>query len=73
MWDEMNEEALKEEDWRYKYRSAFTYAPYNDLDKMGYEGPKRYPAQVRSYDYSVLFIRYYRFISKQSWDLRRSC
>ncbi|CAJ0599762.1 unnamed protein product [Cylicocyclus nassatus] len=23
------------------FDSAFTYAPYNDLDKMGYEGPKR--------------------------------
>ncbi|VDN89905.1 unnamed protein product [Brugia pahangi] len=42
----MNEEALKEEDWRYKYRSAFTYAPYNDLDKMGYKAPKRYPTQI---------------------------
>ncbi|VDK71500.1 unnamed protein product [Litomosoides sigmodontis] len=50
----MNTEALKEEDWRYKYRSAFTYAPYNDLDKMGYEAPRRYPTQVgpRYYRYS---------------------
>lgn len=23
------------------FDSAFTYAPYNDLDKMGYMGPKR--------------------------------
>lgn len=46
----MNEEAL-EEDWRYKYRSAFTYAPYNDLNKMGYEAPKRYPTQVYFYGY----------------------
>ncbi|EFO26277.2 SCP-2 sterol transfer family protein [Loa loa] len=48
--------ALKEEDWCYKYRSAFTYAPYNDLDKMGYEAPKRYASQVGSrysrYSYS---------------------
>ncbi|CAG9534472.1 unnamed protein product [Cercopithifilaria johnstoni] len=53
----MNEEALKEEDWRYKYRSAFTYAPYNDLDKMGYEAPKRYSTQIGPrccrYSYSV--------------------
>uniref|UniRef100_A0A914R1S3 Band 7 domain-containing protein n=1 Tax=Parascaris equorum TaxID=6256 RepID=A0A914R1S3_PAREQ len=32
-----------QEDWRLKYRSAFTYADYNDLDNMGYEAPKRYP------------------------------
>ncbi|KAM3726170.1 Stomatin-like protein [Dirofilaria immitis] len=43
---EMNKETLREEDWRYKYRSAFTYAAYNDLDKMGYEAPKRYASQV---------------------------
>ncbi|EJW77059.1 hypothetical protein WUBG_12031, partial [Wuchereria bancrofti] len=53
----MNEEALKEDDWRYKYRSAFTYAPYNDLDKMGYKAPKRYPTQIGPrycrYSYSV--------------------
>uniref|UniRef100_A0A8R1TUR6 Major sperm protein n=2 Tax=Onchocerca TaxID=6281 RepID=A0A8R1TUR6_ONCVO len=59
MSKEMNEEASleEEEDWRYKYRSAFTYAPYNDLDKMGYEAPKRYPTQVGPrycrYSYSV--------------------
>uniref|UniRef100_A0A0R3RYA5 PHB domain-containing protein n=1 Tax=Elaeophora elaphi TaxID=1147741 RepID=A0A0R3RYA5_9BILA len=57
MSKEIDDEALKEEDWRYKYRSAFTYAAYNDLDKMGYEAPKRYPAQVGPrycrYSYSV--------------------
>ncbi|KAL3982242.1 SPFH domain / Band 7 family protein [Acanthocheilonema viteae] len=54
----MNEETLKEEDWRYKYRSAFTYAAYNDLDKMGCEAPKRCPIQVGprycQYSYSVI-------------------
>ncbi|VBB27865.1 unnamed protein product [Acanthocheilonema viteae] len=57
-WEEMNEETLKEEDWRYKYRSAFTYAAYNDLDKMGCEAPKRCPIQVGprycQYSYSVI-------------------
>ncbi|VDK54571.1 unnamed protein product [Anisakis simplex] len=37
----------EEEDWRLKYKSAFTYADYNDLDNMGYEAPKRYRNQVR--------------------------
>ncbi|OZC11155.1 MSP domain protein [Onchocerca flexuosa] len=59
MSKKMSEEASleEEENWRYKYRSAFTYAPYNDLDKMGYEAPKRYPTQVGPrycrYSYSV--------------------
>ncbi|KHN77584.1 Stomatin-like protein 1 [Toxocara canis] len=39
-------EVEEEEDWRLKYRSAFTYADYNDLDNMGYEPPKRYSTQV---------------------------
>ncbi|VDN02860.1 unnamed protein product [Thelazia callipaeda] len=33
-------------DWQLKYRSIFTYAPYNDLDRMGYVAPKRYPTQI---------------------------
>lgn len=39
-------EKKNDDDWKYKYKSAFTYADYNDIDKMGYEAPKRYPIQV---------------------------
>lgn len=41
--DEVDSE---QEDWQYKYRSAFTYAAYNDLDKMGYAAPKRHSLRV---------------------------
>ncbi|VDN52834.1 unnamed protein product [Dracunculus medinensis] len=49
-------EKKNDDDWKYKYKSAFTYADYNDIDKMGYEAPKRYPIQngprYKKYTYS---------------------
>lgn len=45
-YGESSELEREQEDWRLKYRSAFTYADYNDLDNMGYEAPKRYPQHV---------------------------
>lgn len=44
-----SDEPKEEADWQYKYRSAFTYAAYNDLDRMGYQAPKRYGTQVNVY------------------------
>lgn len=35
------EEDVFHVDMEEKYRSAFTFANYNDLDNMGYEEPKR--------------------------------
>uniref|UniRef100_F1L5K3 Stomatin-like protein 1 n=1 Tax=Ascaris suum TaxID=6253 RepID=F1L5K3_ASCSU len=45
-YGESSELEREQEDWRLKYRSAFTYADYNDLDNMGYEAPKRYPQHM---------------------------
>ncbi|CAI4226459.1 unnamed protein product [Auanema sp. JU1783] len=42
------------------FGSAFTYANYNDLDRMGYEAPKRYSQKTTKYNrftYSHMFAR----------------